>query len=107
MIDVNKRLVEVETILEKLDTTYKNKIPKELWDFIKQNKDTDYSFYYDEENSLHDFYKMKFDKIAVEPLSGHNENVIEVINQFQTYMVSIKAACKFLLEKVETVKFSL
>ena len=35
MIDVNKRLVEVETILEKLDTTYKNKIPKELWDFIK------------------------------------------------------------------------
>ena len=52
MIDVNKRLVEVETILEKLDTTYKNKIPKELWDFIKQNKDTDYSFYYDEENSL-------------------------------------------------------
>ena len=52
MIDVNKRVVEVETILEKLDTTYKNKIPKELWDFIKQNKDTDYSFYYDEENSL-------------------------------------------------------
>ena len=56
---------------------------------------------------MHDFYKMKFDKIAVEPLSGHNENVIEVINQFRTYMVSIKAACKFLLEKVETVKFSL
>ena len=31
MIDVDKRLVEVGTILEKLETTYKNKIPKEIW----------------------------------------------------------------------------
>ncbi len=52
MVDVKKRLVEVETILEKLDTTYKNKIPKELWEFIRQNKDTDYSFYYDDGISL-------------------------------------------------------
>ena len=29
MVDVNKRLVEVESILEKLDTNYKNKIPNE------------------------------------------------------------------------------
>ena len=52
MVDINKRLVEVEAILEKLDITYKNKIPKELWDFLKKNKDNDYSFYYDDGNSL-------------------------------------------------------
>lgn len=60
----------------------------------------------DEENSLHAFYKMKFDKIAVEPLSGHNENVIEVINQFQTYMVSIKAA-EYLLEQFSDKTFTI
>ena len=52
MVNVNKRLVEVENILEKLDTIYKNKIPKELWDFFKQNKDNNYTFYYDDRNSL-------------------------------------------------------
>ena len=64
MVDVNKRLVEVETILEKLDTTYKNKIPKELWEFIRQNKDTDYSFYYDENNSLIN-QKLNTDTVAL------------------------------------------
>ena len=45
MIDLNKRLVEVETILGTLDNTYKNKIPKEIWKYIKQHKDNDYIFY--------------------------------------------------------------
>lgn len=52
MVDINKRLVEVEAILKKLDITYKNKIPNELWDFLKQNKDKDYLFYYDDGNLL-------------------------------------------------------
>ena len=34
MKDLNKRLVEVETILKKLDENYINKIPTEIWDFI-------------------------------------------------------------------------
>lgn len=37
------------------------------------------------------FKKMKFDKIVVEPLSGDSENLIEVINQSQTYLVSLMA----------------
>lgn len=52
MVDLNKRLVEVETILGTLDNTYKNKIPKEIWEYIKQHKDNDYIFYYDKEKSL-------------------------------------------------------
>ena len=52
MIDLNKRLVEVETILGTLDNTYKNKIPKEIWKYIKQHKDNDYIFYYDKEKLL-------------------------------------------------------
>lgn len=64
MVDVNKRLVEVETILEKLDTNYKNKIPNELWEYIKQNKDKNYSFYYDENNSLIN-QKLNTDTVAL------------------------------------------
>ena len=45
----------------------------------------------DEETPLDAFGKMKFDKIAIEPISGDEENIIEVINQLQTYMVSIMA----------------
>ena len=52
MVDLNKRLVEVETILGTLDNTYKNKIPKEIWEYIKQHKDNDYIFYYDKEKLL-------------------------------------------------------
>lgn len=64
MVDINKRLVEVETILQKLDATYKNKIPNELWEYLKQNKDNDYSFYYDEENSLIN-QKLNIDTVAI------------------------------------------
>lgn len=64
MVDVNKRLVEVETILEKLDTNYKNKIPNELWEYIKRNKDKNYSFYYDENNSLIN-QKLNTDTVAL------------------------------------------
>lgn len=52
----------------------------------------------EEENPLDAFSKMMFDKIAIEPLSGRGENIIEVINQLQTYMVSIMAV-EYLLEK--------
>lgn len=64
MVDVNKRLVEVETILEKLDTNYKNKIPNELWEYIKRNKDKNYLFYYDENNSLIN-QKLNTDTVAL------------------------------------------
>ncbi len=64
MIDVDKRLVEVETILEKLETTYKNKIPKEIWEYIKQNKDSDYTFSYNDEEHLMN-QSLNIDTVAI------------------------------------------
>lgn len=44
MNDISKRLVEVECILNRLENAYKEKIPKELWDYISENKDKNYLF---------------------------------------------------------------
>lgn len=52
MEDLNKRLVEVEYILKKLDDQYIKKIPQEIWDYIEENKDKDYIFNYDENKTL-------------------------------------------------------
>lgn len=43
------------------------------------------------------FYQMKYDKISFDPLSGKAENFIEVINQLQTYLVSVLAV-EYLLD---------
>ena len=42
MEDLNKRLVEVEYILKKLDDEYIKKIPQEIWDYIEEKKDKNY-----------------------------------------------------------------
>lgn len=52
MEDLNKRLVEVEYILKKLDDKYIKKIPQEIWNYIKDNKDKNYVFDYDDNKSL-------------------------------------------------------
>lgn len=52
MEDLNKRLVEVEYILKKLDDEYIKKIPQEIWDYIEENKDKNYIFNYDENKTL-------------------------------------------------------
>ena len=41
--------------------------------------------------SLEIFQVLKFEKCVTEPLSGNDENLIEVINQSMTYGVSIMA----------------
>lgn len=38
------------------------------------------------------FQKMKFEKTAIEPLTGKPENLLEVVNQSHTYLVSIMGA---------------
>lgn len=58
MKDINKRITEVEYILNKLETKYKDKIPNEIWKYIEENKDKDYIYNYDDkkelkENNLH------------------------------------------------------
>lgn len=52
MEDLNKRLVEVEYILKKLDDKYIKKIPQEIWNYIKDNKDKNYVFDYDDNKIL-------------------------------------------------------
>ena len=52
MKEINKRLVEVEYILRKLDDEYINKIPQEVWDYIDENKDKNYIFEYDNDKVL-------------------------------------------------------
>ena len=43
------------------------------------------------EETLSLFAKLKYEKVGVEPLTGEAENLIEVINQAQTYLVSLMA----------------
>lgn len=52
MKDISKRLVEAEYILKKLDDEYIRKIPKEIWDYIEENKDKNYIYNYDESKPL-------------------------------------------------------
>ena len=64
MEDVNKRLVEVEYILKKLDDEYIKKIPQEIWDYIEENKDKNYVFNYDDNKTLIE-QKLNIDTISI------------------------------------------
>lgn len=59
MEEINKRLVEVDYILKKLDNKYINKIPQEVWDYITENKDKNYVFKYDDDKTLAEQKKRK------------------------------------------------
>lgn len=52
------------------------------------------------------FRQFKFEKIATEPLSGNPENLVEVINQSQTYLVTL-AATEHLLRLYPEKAFTL
>ena len=64
MKDLNKRLVEVEYILKKMDNEYIRKIPQKIWDYIEENKDNNYVFSYDENKSLVE-QKLNGDTISI------------------------------------------
>lgn len=64
MIEYNKRLVEVSVILNHLNKSDYDKIPKEVIDRIEKNKDTEYIWYYDEKKDLKD-QKVSKDTIAI------------------------------------------
>ena len=50
------------------------------------------------------FESFKYDKIAIDPLTGGSENLIEMVNQYQTYLVTLKAL-EFLFEKYSNKSF--
>ena len=54
MVDLNKRLVEVDEILNYLSDEEYAKIPKDIINAIKENKDKYYVWKYDESKELND-----------------------------------------------------
>ena len=54
MVDINKRLVEVDVILNYLSKENYQKIPKDVIKVIKENKAIDYIWEYDESKELED-----------------------------------------------------
>ena len=58
----------------------------------------------EKEDPMSLFAKCKYDKIGIEPLTGEDENIIEVINQAQTYLVSLKAV-EYLLDRYPAKEF--
>lgn len=64
MEDLNKRLVEVEYILRKLDDSYIRKIPSEIWRYIELNKDNNYIYNYNENKTLLE-QNLHIDAIAI------------------------------------------
>ncbi len=64
MEKINKRLCEVEYILNKLEKSYQGKIPKEIWQFINENKDKTYIYNCDDNKKLID-NNIHIDTIAI------------------------------------------
>ena len=58
------------------------------------------------EDSLAFFKKVKFEKTVVDPLTGAPENLIEVINQCQTYFVTLMGA-EYLISKFPNTTFKI
>lgn len=52
MKDLEKRLVETEYVLNKLDEKYKKRIPNKVWKFIKNNKSKYYTYKYENNHML-------------------------------------------------------
>lgn len=54
MVDYNKRLVEVDEVLNHLSKENLDKIPDEIKNLIKENKDKDYVWYFNENKPMKD-----------------------------------------------------
>jgi len=64
VVDYNKRLVEVNVILNHLTKSDYSKIPREVIDTIEKNKDKEYTWIYDETKDLKD-QNLNRDTIAI------------------------------------------
>ena len=64
MVDCNKRLVEVDTILKYLSPENYNKIPQDIINAIKENMDKDYTWEYDEEKEFGE-QDLNIDTVAI------------------------------------------
>ncbi len=80
-------------------TKYRVKIMRNLEKSLEQMKEM-----LETSDALTFFKKAKFEKTAIDPLSGKTENLIEVINQCHTYLISLMAA-EYLLKKHPGLSF--
>lgn len=64
MVDCNKRLVEVDTILKYLSPENYNKIPQDIINAIKDNMDKDYTWEFDEEKEFAE-QDLNIDTVAI------------------------------------------
>lgn len=60
--------------------------------------------FFESGDSFDVFDACKYDKIVFDPLTGQNENLIEMLNQHQTYLVTLKAV-EYLLNKYPSKSF--
>lgn len=73
MIDFSKRFVEVDEVLNHLSKDNYDKIPRDIIDIIKKNKDKNYTWIYDTSKKLKD-QNLSDDTIAI--LSYINMNFL-------------------------------
>ena len=59
---------------------------------------------FESNDSVDVFDACKYDKIVFEPFTGQNENLIEMLNQHQTYIVTLKGV-EYLLNKYPSKSF--
>ena len=102
MLDYNKRLVEVDEILNYLSAEDLLKIPEEVRNAIKENKDKEYFWKYDETKPLKE-QKVSRDTIAF--LSYLNMEYL--LNEEQKYLMQqIHELNEKKLEKVKEEKYT-
>lgn len=83
MVDYNKRLVEVDVILNHLSESDYNKIPEDVLQLIKDNMDKEYTWVFDESKPLKE-QNVSRDTIAF----------LSYINMEYLLMISKKNICK-------------
>lgn len=102
MVDYNKRLVEVDEILKYLSTEDLLKIPEEVRNTIKENKDKEYFWKYDETKPLKE-QDVSRDTIAI--LSYLNMEYL--LNEKQKeYMERLHESNERELEEAKVEKYS-
>ena len=87
-------------ISDKLELT---RYKQTIYDNLQKNLEN-IKFVLNNDDSTFVFESFKYDKIVIDPLTGNHENLIEMVNQYQTYLVTLKAL-EFLFEKYSDKSF--
>ena len=108
MVDYNKRLVEVDEILNYLSEEDLLKIPEDVRNMIKANKDNSYSWNYDESKPLenqdvsHDTFAI-LAYLNMEYLLNENQKdlMYNILNENDSKQIEVNSNSNIPLEKTE------